>query len=98
MAPPRHDGGGQRHAHVDREVGGEGGGALADAGGDALAAPQGRAEDVLLAPYVDLSERVRFRIGYRLLEGGADNDEVYNFALVLASTKETQKRRGTALS
>jgi len=50
--------------------------------GDALAAPQGRAEDVLLAPYVDISDRLRFRIGYRILEGGADNDEVYNFTLV----------------
>ncbi len=50
--------------------------------GDALAAPQGRAEDILLAPYADLSDRVRFRIGYRILEGGADNDEVYTFALV----------------
>ncbi|MFH2050436.1 MAG: hypothetical protein ABIJ12_13450 [bacterium] len=50
--------------------------------GDALAAPQGRAEDVLLAPYVDVSDRLRFRIGYRIPEGGADNDEVYNFTLV----------------
>jgi len=50
--------------------------------GDALAAPQGRAEDVLAAIYTDLTNRVRLRIGYRLLEGGADNDEVYNFALV----------------
>lgn len=50
--------------------------------GDALAAPQGRAEDILLAPYADISDRLRFRIGYRLLEGGADNDEVYTFALV----------------
>jgi hypothetical protein len=50
--------------------------------GDALAAPQGRAEDVLLAPYLDVSDQLRFRIGYRILEGGADNDEVYNFTLV----------------
>jgi hypothetical protein len=50
--------------------------------GDALAAPQGRAEDVLLAPYVDMSDRLRLRIGYRILEGGADNDEVYTFALM----------------
>ena len=49
--------------------------------GDALAAPQGRAEDVLLAPYSDLSDRLRLRIGYRILEGGADNDEVYTFSL-----------------
>lgn len=50
--------------------------------GDALAAPQGRAEDILLAATYDISEKFRFRAGYRLLEGGADNDEVYNFALI----------------
>ncbi|MBD3257045.1 hypothetical protein GF377_01335 [candidate division GN15 bacterium] len=50
--------------------------------GDALAAPQGRAEDVLLALYADATDRLRLRLGYRILEGGADNDEVYNFALV----------------
>ena len=50
--------------------------------GDALAAPQGRAEDILLAPYADISEQLRIRIGYRLLEGGADNDKVYNFTLL----------------
>jgi hypothetical protein len=49
---------------------------------DALAAPQGRAEDVLLAVQYQASERVGLRAGYRLLEGGADNDEVYNFALI----------------
>lgn len=49
--------------------------------GDALAAPQGRAEDVLLALYMKPSEKAHFKIGYRILEGGADNDEVYNFAL-----------------
>ncbi len=49
--------------------------------GDALAAPQGRAEDVLLAATWNLSERFRIRAGYRILEGGADNDEVYNFSL-----------------
>ncbi|MEW6411935.1 MAG: hypothetical protein AB1483_05610 [Candidatus Zixiibacteriota bacterium] len=49
--------------------------------GDALAAPQGRAEDVLFALYVKPSEKAHFKIGYRVLEGGADNDEVYNFAL-----------------
>jgi hypothetical protein len=50
--------------------------------GDALAAPQGRAEDVLLAIYGKPMENVRIRLGYRILEGGADNDEVYNFALI----------------
>ncbi len=50
--------------------------------GDALAAPQGRAEDLLLAVYTDVADHVRLRVGYRILEGGADNDEVYAFALV----------------
>ncbi len=48
--------------------------------GDALAAPQGRAEDVLLAVHYGLTDSVELRGGYRLVEGGADNDEVYNFA------------------
>jgi hypothetical protein len=50
--------------------------------GDALAAPQGRAEDLLVAIYGNLSNQIRIRLGYRVLEGGADNDEVYTFALV----------------
>ena len=49
--------------------------------GDALAAPQGRAEDVLIAGTYKLSDNIGIRAGYRILEGGADNDEVYNFAL-----------------
>lgn len=49
--------------------------------GDALAAPQGRAEDVLLAGTFKLSDHFGIRAGYRILEGGADNDEVYNFSL-----------------
>jgi hypothetical protein len=47
---------------------------------DALAAPQGRAEDVSLKGVFRLSDRVDVDFGYRLLEGGADNDEVYTFA------------------
>lgn len=50
--------------------------------GDALAAPQGRAEDVLAALTYRASDRLRLKAGYRILEGGADNDEVYNFTLV----------------
>jgi len=50
--------------------------------GDALAAPQGRAEDVQLAGTYTLSDRILLRLGYRILEGGADNDEVYNFAMI----------------
>lgn len=50
--------------------------------GDALAAPQGRAEDVLAAITGQINERLRLKAGYRILEGGADNAEVYTFALV----------------
>jgi hypothetical protein len=49
--------------------------------GDALAAPQGRAEDVLIAVTYRLSDNIGLKAGYRILEGGADNDEVYSFAL-----------------
>lgn len=49
--------------------------------GDALASTQGRAEDVALALELRSGE-LAFRAGYRLLEGGADNDEVYNFAWI----------------
>jgi hypothetical protein len=47
---------------------------------DALAAPQGRAEDLSVKGVLRLSDRVDLDFGYRLLEGGADNDEVYTFA------------------
>jgi len=52
--------------------------------GDALASPggQGRAEDVSMAVRYHLNDRLSFRAGYRLLEGGADVDEVYNFAWI----------------
>jgi hypothetical protein len=48
---------------------------------DALAAPQGRAEDVLAAVVLRLTDSTTMRAGYRILEGGADNDRVYNFSL-----------------
>ena len=50
--------------------------------GDALAAPQGRAEDILAALVWKATDRIDLKLGYRILEGGADNDEVYNFALI----------------
>lgn len=50
--------------------------------GDALAAPQGRAEDIAVSALFSPSGRVAVKTGYRVLEGGADVDEVYNFALV----------------
>ena len=50
--------------------------------GDALAAPQGRAEDVIAALIFKASDKIDIKAGYRILEGGADNDEVYNFTLI----------------
>jgi hypothetical protein len=50
--------------------------------GDALAAPQGRAEDVLLALQYAASPGMHIRLGYRLLEGGADASSVYTFTWV----------------
>jgi hypothetical protein len=49
---------------------------------DALAAPQGRAEDVALKAEFDLTDHLAGSVGYRLVEGGADNDKVYTFALI----------------
>ena len=51
-------------------------------GGDMLVAPQGRAEDILTAITYQVSQKVKLKTGYRFLEGGADNDEVYTFAFV----------------
>jgi hypothetical protein len=48
--------------------------------GDALAAPQGRAEDIFAGILVPLNKNVTLKAGYRLLEGGADNAEVYTFS------------------
>ena len=50
--------------------------------GDALAAPQGRAEDILAAFSYGVSDNFKLKLGYRILEGGADNDEVYTFSLI----------------
>lgn len=51
---------------------------------DALASPggQGRAEDVALSFYYRLGNKLRLRVGYRFIEGGADVEEVYNFAFL----------------
>jgi hypothetical protein len=52
--------------------------------GDALASPggQGRAEDVLLALFYRLNDSIILKLGYRILEGGADVESVYNFSLL----------------
>jgi hypothetical protein len=49
--------------------------------GDALAAPQGRAEDVLVAITYKATNNFSIKAGYRLLEGGADNASVYTFSM-----------------
>ncbi|UCH94490.1 MAG: hypothetical protein JSV88_30060 [Candidatus Aminicenantes bacterium] len=49
---------------------------------DALAAKQGRAEDVAAAIFYKLGKNVRLKFGYRFVEGGADVDEVYTFAMI----------------
>ncbi|MEO0091322.1 MAG: hypothetical protein ABIK61_01225 [candidate division WOR-3 bacterium] len=63
--------------------------------GDALAAPQGRVEDIFIGvsyrlsnlynlfnnhDLYKLSNNLNLKLGYRFLEGGADVEEVYNFA------------------
>lgn len=63
--------------HLEWRPGGGSFGVVLDV--DALAAPQGRAEDILLAATWAVSDAIVVRIGYRTVEGGADNDEVYNF-------------------
>ena len=50
--------------------------------GDALVGPVGRAEDVFLGVALPLSEKLNARAGYRIVEGGADVESVYNFTLV----------------
>ena len=51
---------------------------------DALASPggEGRAEDVSLSFYQNLSKNAYLRIGYRFVEGGANVAQVYNFAFI----------------
>lgn len=50
--------------------------------GDALAAPQGRAEDILFALRYDILKDLSVYIGYRLLEGGSNSDTVYTFSML----------------
>jgi len=50
--------------------------------GDALAAPQGRAEDVSVALHGDVSKNAVLKLGYRVLEGGSDVEAVYSFTWI----------------
>ena len=47
---------------------------------DALAGGPGRAEDATIQVGYDFSDNFSISIGYRTVEGGADVEEVYNFA------------------
>ncbi|SKC19263.1 hypothetical protein [Dyadobacter psychrophilus] len=47
--------------------------------GDALAAKQGRAEDVFAGAAYQVNPKFGIKLGYRVVEGGADTDEIYNF-------------------
>jgi hypothetical protein len=49
--------------------------------GDALASGFGRAEDVQLALRYQLRPDLAARLGYRIVEGGSDSPNVYNFSL-----------------
>lgn len=53
---------------------------------DGLAAPQGRAFDTSLLFEYKWQKHFSLLGGYRVLEGGADNDKVYNFALLHYAT------------
>ena len=47
---------------------------------DFAAAPQGRAADLSLLLVKKIDEQKSFGLGYRTLEGGADNDKVFTFS------------------
>jgi hypothetical protein len=47
---------------------------------NAAAGPQGRAEDLFLGVKYESSDRFALNAGYRLIEGGAEVDEVFAFA------------------
>jgi len=49
---------------------------------DALASKQGRAEDVFAGILYSMNKNIKIKLGYRIVEGGANVEEVYNFALI----------------
>lgn len=50
--------------------------------GDALVGPVGRAEDIFVGILYPFTEHFSAKAGYRVIEGGADVDQVYNFAFI----------------
>ena len=66
--------------------------------GDALVAPQGRAEDIQLAITYQCADPINIRVGYRILEGGTDSNSGYGFVLFHYASvgfSYTFKKRGT---
>jgi hypothetical protein len=49
---------------------------------DALVGPSGRAEDGFVGLRYNPTSTVGLYAGYRIIEGGADVDQVYNFSLL----------------
>ncbi len=49
--------------------------------GDAAWSPYGRAEDYFAGMKYNINSTFQLYAGYRMLEGGADNDEVYTFSM-----------------
>ncbi|MGV3557886.1 hypothetical protein [Larkinella arboricola] len=50
--------------------------------GDALGAKQGRAEDIFLGAAYKFSPALSLKAGYRVVEGGADTEEIYTFTWI----------------
>ncbi|GAB3508480.1 hypothetical protein GCM10027341_44340 [Spirosoma knui] len=50
--------------------------------GDALGAKQGRAEDIFGGITYQVSDKIGLKGGYRVLEGGADTETIYNFTWI----------------
>jgi opacity protein-like surface antigen len=50
--------------------------------GDALASKYGRAEDIFAGLAYQMNTNVAVKLGYRVVEGGADNDKIHNFTWI----------------
>lgn len=50
--------------------------------GDALGSKFGRAEDIFAGAAYQLTERLGLKAGYRVVEGGANVDSIYNFTWI----------------
>lgn len=50
--------------------------------GDALASKFGRAEDIFAGVSYNVTPKLGIKLGYRVVEGGADNEKIYNFTWI----------------